>query len=264
MKKALFLILSSILISLTSFAQSVGSAAPDFSLSYLSGGTFHLSDHKGKVVFLFIFGNQCPHCRSNGPNTESGIYEVYKSNPNFVAVGIDVWDGNASLVADFQDRTGITYPLCLNGSAIEDLYNTTYDRMIVIDKDGIIRFKDNAQATSAVVSSASEVIAYYLADISDDGMGMDMVLSTNQKLSFNLYPNPTNQSQINVSSTELIENEGEFLLYDLAGKLQYSTPLSSDPTGIQQINLEASLKGPYIASLTIGDQHFNQRIFITQ
>ena len=37
-------------------AQSVGTAAPDFTHSTLSNGTVSLSDYRGKVVYLFFFG----------------------------------------------------------------------------------------------------------------------------------------------------------------------------------------------------------------
>ncbi|MGD9900651.1 MAG: redoxin domain-containing protein [Calditrichaceae bacterium] len=34
----------------------VGDPAPDFTLNRLDGGTFTLSDYKGKVIYLFFVG----------------------------------------------------------------------------------------------------------------------------------------------------------------------------------------------------------------
>lgn len=140
------------------YGQDVGSSAPDFTLSTDEGSSFKLSDQKGKVVFIFFFGYACPHCLGNGNNTETGIYNVYKSNNDFVAIGIDTWNGNASGVANFKSSTGLTYPLCYEGSQVVTEYKTTYDRIVVIDKDGIIQYKSSANSTSDVVKTASNVI----------------------------------------------------------------------------------------------------------
>ncbi|NJK85193.1 MAG: TlpA family protein disulfide reductase [Bacteroidales bacterium] len=112
--------------------QNVGEPAPDFTLNVLNGGQFKLSDQKGKVVFIFVFGYNCPHCKANGPNTQTGIYEMFMDNSSFVAIGVDTWNGNSSGVESFKATTGITYPLGLNASSIESLYSTTYDRILVV------------------------------------------------------------------------------------------------------------------------------------
>ena len=107
------------IFSIETNAQNLGSAAPDFTLEKLDGGSFTLSEQSEKIVFIFFFGNSCSHCLANGPNTQTDIYELYKDNPNFVAVGIDTWNGNASAVQSYKSTTGIEYPLLLNGSALE-------------------------------------------------------------------------------------------------------------------------------------------------
>ncbi len=144
--------------------QAVGTAAPDFTLSTDEGGSFKLSEQKGKVVFIFFFGYACPHCLGNGNNTETGVYNVYKEDSDFVAIGIDTWNGNASGVANFKSSTGLTYPLCYEGSDVESLYGTTYDRMVVIDKEGVIQYKSTVNSTSDIVEAASGVISTLLTD----------------------------------------------------------------------------------------------------
>lgn len=139
-------------------AQNVGDNAPDFTLDKLDGGSFDLSDNLGKVIFIFTFGNSCSHCIANGPNTETGIYDVYKNDANFVAVGVDAWDGSTGQVQSYQVSTGISYPLLLNGGTMVSDYSTTYDRMIVVDQEGVIRYKGTSNATPTVVAQASAVI----------------------------------------------------------------------------------------------------------
>lgn len=59
-------------------------------------------------------------------------------------VGIDLWNGSASQLAQFKVQTGATFPLALNGAAaaggnLEVLYGT-YDNYIVLNKQGIVRY----------------------------------------------------------------------------------------------------------------------------
>jgi hypothetical protein len=91
---------------------------------------------------------------------------VYRENSDFVAIGIDTWNGNASGVANFKASTGLTYPLCYNGSDVESLYGTTYDRMVVIDKDGVIQYKSTVNSSTDEVEAASTVINSLLNPVS--------------------------------------------------------------------------------------------------
>lgn len=150
------------IFSLETNAQNVGSPAPDFTLDKLDGGSFTLSDQGEKVVFIFTFGNACPHCLANGPNTQTEIYEVYKDNPNFVAVGVDTWNGNAAAVQSYKSTTGIEYTLLLNGSTLEDSYNTTYDRIIIVDQQGVLKYKSSTVANIATTTEASNIISALL------------------------------------------------------------------------------------------------------
>ncbi len=147
------------MIPVFTFGQNVGDAAPDFTLSEYNGGPeFNLADQHGKVVFIFFFGYACPHCLANGNNTEKEIYDKFKNDPDFVAVGVDTWDGDEKGVEDFQSTTGITYPLCLMASDLLNKYSITYDRIVVVDKDGIIQFKSTANSTSGIVKQAADAV----------------------------------------------------------------------------------------------------------
>ena len=56
--------------------QDVGDDAPEFSYQNLTGDTVKLSDYQGKVIFLYLFGNGCPSCRSFGNDTETKVEQV--------------------------------------------------------------------------------------------------------------------------------------------------------------------------------------------
>lgn len=118
--------------------------APDFTYTSLDGTEHTLSDYEGKVVYIFFFGANCPHCRSNGPVTQSEIYQRFWTNTNFVALGLDTWNTSASEVDAFKNVTGITYPLLLNAQqSLLDYYGDTssHDRSVVIDPEGKIAYK---------------------------------------------------------------------------------------------------------------------------
>lgn len=170
--KNFILILSILLIytncsdsaSSSSITESIGEVAPDFTFTTLTGGTVTLSDYKGKIVYLFFYGANCPHCRTNGPVTESSIYQVFKDNPNFVAFGLDTWNASVSDNNSFKITTGISYPLLLNArQSLIDFYGnaSAYDRSVVIDVNGAIAY----QGSGFVNSDVQTVVATIQAEL---------------------------------------------------------------------------------------------------
>lgn len=138
-------------------AQKVGDPAPDFSYKDTQGNTLSLSAYSGKVVFVFVFGYACPFCKTAGPDTESKIQGIYGGMEDFQAIGVDVWDGSVPQVNDFRSTTGVSYPLLTMGSSLETLYSTTYDRLLVVDQNGILRHKSSTGAEYDVENTASVI-----------------------------------------------------------------------------------------------------------
>ncbi len=137
--------------------EAVGRLAPDFSYTSLTGEEIMLSEFRGKVVYLFFYGAGCPHCRSNGPVTET-INQQFISNPDFVALGLDTWNLSTSQNISFRSATGITYPLLLNAQqSLIDYYGNSgaYDRSVVIDPEGRIAY----QGSNFVNTDSDRVIA---------------------------------------------------------------------------------------------------------
>ncbi len=134
--------------------------APDFSLKSLNDETVKLSDYKGKVVVLFFFGNSCPSCKAIAPDIQSKIANSYSSD-KVVVLGIDQWNGTKSSVQGFKNSTGVSFTLLLNGSSVASDYSTTYDRLIVVDKEGNIQFKGTRVANSDL-NSAKETVDKFI------------------------------------------------------------------------------------------------------
>lgn len=140
---------------------ATGEQVVNFELSMLGGGTFKMSEQLDKVVVLFFFGNSCPSCRAVGPEIEKQLNIGFSSNSDYVIIGLDQWDGTNSSVESFKNLTGISFPLLLNASKVASSFETTYDRLVVVDKKGKIAHKGTRGATndiSAVVSIVSDLL----------------------------------------------------------------------------------------------------------
>ena len=126
-----------------------GGSAPDFTLMSVSGGDVSLTDFSGKPLVIFFFGSTCPLCIASGPSVESGIHQAYSSE-DIAIIGIDTWNGNHTAVNNFSNTTGVSFDLLLNGSQVEDDYEITYDRLVVVDAGGNVVFKGTTRASSDV------------------------------------------------------------------------------------------------------------------
>ncbi len=137
----------------------ISAMAPAFELKSHTGNTVKLSDFKNKVVVLFFFGNSCPSCKAAAPSVQTMIQNTFGSNASFMLLGIDQWDGNASSVESFRKSTGVTFPLLLMGSSTAKAYSTTYDRLVVIDKNGNIMFSGTQGAANDLAAVKAKVEA---------------------------------------------------------------------------------------------------------
>ena len=189
MKHLIWSLLFLILTVHSIMAQTVGSPAPNFTLTGLDGKTYTLSELKNKVVYVFLFGADCPLCRQSAPNTESGIHKKYMENPNFVALGIDTWDRSNAAVINFRNQTGLTYPLLTKGSSVLSSYSATYDRNLVINGDGTLIYKGTGPAGNDIAAVATAIEQALSTASSNE----NTPIARNFELMQN-YPNPFNPS----------------------------------------------------------------------
>lgn len=119
-------------------APSIGSEAPDFSLSDLSGQNVSLNDLKGKAVLINFWATWCYPCREEMDDLQA-IYNKYKDK-GVVILGVNVREGKG-IVTEFANRFNITYPILLDEDGkVSDAYNVFgIPSTLFIDKDGIIR-----------------------------------------------------------------------------------------------------------------------------
>lgn len=122
--------------------------APKFSLKSLDGNDVSLSNFSGKPLVIFFFGSTCPLCISSAPSVESGIKQAFNA-ADISIIGIDTWNGNQVAMDNFKSVTGVSFDLLLDGSEVGSDYNTTYDRLIVVDKGKIV-FRGKSSASNDV------------------------------------------------------------------------------------------------------------------
>lgn len=134
-----------------------GVVAPDFSLKDVNGTTVQLSSFKGKVVTLFFLGNNCPFCKSAAPTIQAKLNVSYASRSDYAILGLDQWDGNVNAVKAFIASTAVTFPVLLTASPVAAQYKTTYDRLIVVDKNGNIALTGMRGASSDVDLAKAKV-----------------------------------------------------------------------------------------------------------
>ncbi len=222
------------------FAQQQGNPAPDFEVGLVEGDTFRLSSMEGKVVLVFFFGNTCPSCISAGPNIDASIYQVFKENDAFSAIGIDTWDAssNESTVTAFKNSTGITFPLGLKGGNVAASYQTTYDRLMVIDREGTLVHK-------GVVVAANDIDNTVMAI--QESLETTAIQEVTGKRPLILYPNPA-RDELHVTSAE--GPVSVVTLYDITGKKVLEKDYRSLPSSGQAVlSLEDLAQGIYFYSI---------------
>lgn len=218
-------------------AQKVGDPAPNFQVGLLGGETFDLADHEGKVVMVFFFGNTCPSCRVVGSIIENSIYQEYMDDAgSLVAVGIDTWNttSNETSVTGFKNTTGITFPLGIKGADVAANYQTTYDRLMVIDRDGILVHKGIVVASNDIdntIAAIEESLA--VTSVEEQASSSPLV-----------YPNPATDVLYFSAGTDLIS---KISLFDLGGrKLMESRPVNGQPLHEYQMDLKDFDPGVYL------------------
>ena len=224
------ILLSVILVlSQLGFAQAVGGMAPDFTLKNTNDQPFTLSNYKGKVVAVFMLGYGCPSCKGIAPSVQIKLVDQFQSNENFVFTGIDTWDGTTAQVESFSTSTNTSFEILQKGSQVAQNWQTTYDRIIVIDSEGNMAFKGDGlvsthldQAIDAVQKALNASSATAVTDLDENSF------------SVSLFPNPA-INELHVSLNLKTKGTLSAQVYDLSGKLVFSHKTKAYDAGSNQL-----------------------------
>jgi hypothetical protein len=214
----------------------------------------------GRVeYFIFTFGNKCDFCRAIGNDTEKKVNQVYGKRDDFQALGIDTWDGTstAAIVGEFRQHTGITYPLLLRAGAFEALYKTSYDKVLIVDKQGILRHKTPSdRRTQDDLDNAVAVIdgLFTATGIVDPG---DVIHTGLQPV----FPNPSPE-HANLHFRIEFEGMVDIRMYNSLGKQVKQVVGEILPAGRhrKQFSTAGLSNGIYFIRMNAGGQTFTRKM----
>lgn len=237
-------------------AQEIGQPAPDFMFEKLNGGIFKLSDNEGKVVMIFVFGYGCPYCVGVGPSVQSELVDMFDDNPDFVAVGIDTWDGPSSTVQTFKENTGLEIPLLLMGSSFASSYNTTYDRLLVVGADGNLLHRSNQTAENDLTTVEGKI---------SQALGEVLPVESNAGRSpgFAVFPNPASE-RLTVSMVPFEGSGAKVSIVAPDGRLLRESVMekSSGPGSTLTFDISDLPSGLYLLSVEANGERSVQQIAI--
>ncbi len=119
----------------------VGETAPIFELTTLTGETFNLEAHRGKVVLINFFATWCPPCREELPYLEEQIFQAF--DPEKLAVVVIGREEDDAIIQPFVDKHGYTVPFAGDPEMVAySQYATRFiPRNFVIGPDGIVLYQ---------------------------------------------------------------------------------------------------------------------------
>lgn len=123
---------------------TVGSKAPDFTLSGIDGTQISLSDFEGKTVLLTFWASWCPTCRAENEHLKE-IYPDYKNEEfEILAVSLDRSKTNWEKAVE---KDAITWPQVSDLKGVDSPVATKYGvystpTTFLIDSSGVIIGKD--------------------------------------------------------------------------------------------------------------------------
>ncbi len=116
----------------------VGTQAPEFSLSDLSGRAVRLANLRGRVVFLNVWATWCEPCRQEMPAMQN-LYDRLRG-PDFEMLAVSSDQDGREGVERFAKELGLTFPVLPDPDLeIARRYRVTgYPETFVIDRNGRI------------------------------------------------------------------------------------------------------------------------------
>ncbi|NTV13961.1 MAG: TlpA family protein disulfide reductase [Desulfobulbaceae bacterium] len=118
--------------------RTIGKPAPDFVLQDCKGKTWHLSELRGKVVFVNFWATWCPPCRSEMPSMQELLQSLPPKDFQMLAI---LSNDQAEVAERLAASIGFTAPILLDpdNQAAKAYGITGVPETYIVDKDGILR-----------------------------------------------------------------------------------------------------------------------------
>ena len=112
----------------------IGEPAPDFTVEVIDGGTFTLSESRGRPIVLNFWASWCAPCRAEIPD----ISAFALAHPDVQVIGVSVEDSEPA-AREFAAEIEASYPLALGTQEVEDAYpRLGLPATYLIDPDGVV------------------------------------------------------------------------------------------------------------------------------
>ncbi|MQS13583.1 TlpA family protein disulfide reductase [Streptomyces kaniharaensis] len=133
--------------------------APDISGETLEGSQVKLSDYRGKVVVLNVWGSWCGPCRGEAKDLQA-VSEKYRDQ-GVQFLGVNTRDTEKANAVRFEQEKGVTFPSIFDPAGTQllkfpkgSLNPQSIPTTLIIDRDGKIA----ARAVGGTVEDALESI----------------------------------------------------------------------------------------------------------
>lgn len=231
--KQIYILAILLMITKLSFSQEIGAPAPNFTLINTENVEFKLSEQKGKVVVVFIFGYACSSCKAISPDVRTRIVDQFKSNEDFLMIGIDAWDGTTAQVNNFVNSTNLGIEVLQKGSEVPKLWGTTYDRLVIIDREGYLVFK----GVGLVSNHINQAITVLETTLNETKTTVFNIENANEN-EISIFPNPViDEVAVGFNLTE--KQKVDIVVYNLNGKAIFRNVINAN-IGSHLVSLKTS------------------------
>ncbi|GAA1401153.1 TlpA disulfide reductase family protein [Kitasatospora putterlickiae] len=139
--------------------------APDIGGKTLEGDPVRLSDYRGKVVVLNVWGSWCGPCRSEADDLQR-VWEKYRDQ-GVQFLGINTRDTEINNAVRFEQEKGVTFPSIYDPAGAEllkfpkgSLNPQSIPTTLVVDRDGRLAARAvGGQTDDALESMLQPIVA---------------------------------------------------------------------------------------------------------
>jgi peroxiredoxin Q/BCP len=122
-----------------------GEPAPDFTLSGVPAGAYHLQEQRGKVVVLAFYpGDFTPVCSRQLQSYEEQRQKLVETGATFWAISTDGLEKHERMAKSYA----LSFPLLADEGAqvaalygVRSLMGSAKRSVFVIDQDGVVRYR---------------------------------------------------------------------------------------------------------------------------
>jgi thiol-disulfide isomerase/thioredoxin len=155
--------------------------APDFAFVTKENESLTNASLRGKVVLFDFWGTWCPPCRASIP-TMRDLQKKYAGKP-FQLVGVSS-DNDEDVWRTFIEAQKMSWPeyIDLSGRVLKAFSVESFPTYVLMDKDGVIRFRQSGFGEGLTASELEEAINKALKRASDPALAAAGASSSKESL----------------------------------------------------------------------------------